>query len=314
MNKRLWLTWSLMGLVVAFLAACTATQATPSPRPSPSLRPSPSATPFRPSPTPLPLAARVNGTPIPLADFQAEWARFRAAQQRLGTEIAPQPLAEAQQRVLDDLIDRLLLAQGAREHGYTPPDDEALWAQAVRQAGGEQALRHFLDQMGYDRQAFLQAYRQTEAAAWMVRYLAAQVPEKAEQVHARQILVYNEQEAQKLAARLQHGEKFEDLAAAYDPIGRGDLGWFPRGYLLQPQVEEAAFALQPGQVSEIITTGLGYHIIKVEARGVRVLSPDARRALQMQAVQAWLRQRRSHSEIQRLLPTPSVEPQPTPTP
>ncbi len=295
MTKRRLLV--LLFALGALLAACQATATRPAATPSPS----PSLTPFQPSPTPIPLAAVVNGTPIPLAAFQAEYARFRAAEAEVGTKLAPQ---ESATRVLDDMIDRMLLAAAAYREGFQPPDDEALWQQAVQEAGGEDALQTFLQKQGYTRASFLQALRQAQAAAWMVQRIAAQVPTEAEQVHARQILVYNKQEAENILARLKQGEKFSALAAAYDPEGQGDLGWFPRGYLTQPAVEAAAFSLKVGQVSGIIETPLGYHIIQVEGREVRPLSPDARRKLQMAAVQAWLQQQRKNSTL-RILLTPS---------
>ncbi len=266
---------------------------------SPQPQPSATATPFQPSPTPVPLAATVNGTPIPLAMFQAEYARFSAAQAKVGTEMATPE--NTPQWVLNDLIDRMLLAEAAFLHGYQPPGEEALWAQAVEQAGSEEALMDFLSAQGYTREAFLQAYAQSEAAAWMVQQIAQTVPTEAEQVHARQIFVYNKQEAEKVLARLQHGEDFDDLAAAYDPEGHGDLGWFPKGYVTQKAIEDAAFALALGQVSDIVETPLGYHIVRVEAREERPLSHDALRRLQLRAVEDWLQKRRSESTIHILL-------------
>ncbi len=279
-------------------AACTQT-----PLAQPTATPSPSATPFQPSPTPIPLAAVVNGTPIPLAAYQAELARFQAGMAEVGTKLATPE--DAPQWVLDDLINRTLLAEAAYQQGFTPPDDATLWAQAVQEAGSEAALQDYLAHQGYTRESFLEALKQAQAAAWMVQHLAEQVPQQMEQVHVRQILVYNKQEAEAVLARLRHGEDFEALAAAYDPQGRGDLGWFPQGYLSQKALEEAAFALEPGQISDIIQTPLGYHIIRVEAREMHPLAPDVRRKLQLDAVQAWLQKRRAESHIQVLLtPTP----------
>jgi peptidyl-prolyl cis-trans isomerase SurA len=65
------------------------------------------------------------------------------------------------------------------------------------------------------------------------------------------------------------GEDFATLAKAYsqDPSANdgGDLGWFSRGTMV-PAFEDAAFALQPGQISEVIQTQYGYHIIKCTGR------------------------------------------------
>ena len=65
---------------------------------------------------------------------------------------------------------------------------------------------------------------------------------------------------------LEAGADFTELAYEYDPLTGGDLGWFPAGYLLQPDVETAAFSLQPGQYSGIIQTSYGYHIVYVIER------------------------------------------------
>jgi len=59
----------------------------------------------------VPLAATVNGEEITLAEYQDELKRYQA---EVGTELA----TEAEQRVLNELIDQLLLAQGAAEAGY----------------------------------------------------------------------------------------------------------------------------------------------------------------------------------------------------
>ena len=83
----------------------------------------------------------------------------------------------------------------------------------------------------------------------------------------------------------------------------GDLGWFPRGYLTQPEVEEAAFQLQPGEISPVIQSSIGYHILQVISREpARLISPDARRVLQHKALQDWLKTRMEGHKVEILLP------------
>jgi len=302
MPKRLFVVFVFL-LVALVAAACGGEQAKvpTATKPYPA---TPTLTALPPSPTAVPIAAVVNGTPIPLSEFQAEEARARAAASAVGTEIAPNP-SQIAKTVLADMVDTALLAQAAYANGYTPPDDEELWRQAVSEAGGEQALQDFLRKNGYTRQNFLRSLREQRAAAWMARQIASQVPKSAEQVHARQILVYNQEEAKAVLARLEHGEDFTKLAWQYDPYTGGDLGWFPRGYLTQKAIEDAAFKLQVGQVSGIIQTPLGYHIIKVEDRAIKPLDPLALQVLQHKALEDWLRRQRAKASIQIFVtPTP----------
>lgn len=271
-----------------------------------SLAPAATATPtgtptaIPPTPTPIPLAARVNGEAITLAEFQAELARFQAA----GVEPLPAEEALAGERVLQELIDQVLLAQAAREAGFTL-DEAAVQArrdELAARAGGEQALADWMATNGYTEETFRTALARGAAAAWMRDRIAETVPEAAEQAHARQILLRDSAEAAEIYAALQAGADFATLAASYDPVGLGDLGWFPRGYLLEPALEEAAFSLEPEAYSPVIETRLGFHILQViERRTNRPLDPEARLALQKKALQAWMADRRSQSEIEILL-------------
>jgi peptidyl-prolyl cis-trans isomerase C len=256
------------------------------------------ATPFQPSPTTEPLAAQVNGEPVSLVQFQAELARYQAAS---GTELATQD----QQRVLEAMIDQLLLAQAAAEAGNVL-DDAAVQArldQLSAEAGGQQALLDWLASHGYVLETFRQDLAQATSAAWMRDQIAASVPPAVEQVHARWLRFNNLEEAQQALAQVRAGADFAALAAEADPVAKGDLDWFPHGYLVDATLEEAAFILQPGEVSEVIESSLGFVLLQVIERDpARALTPDALRRLQSQAVQVWLEQRRAESSIQVYLP------------
>ena len=89
-----------------------------------------------------------------------------------------------------------------------------------------------------------------------------------QEVHARHVLVTTEAEAKEVADRLKKGEDFATIAKEKSKdtsVEGGDLGFFARGQMPKP-FEEAAFALDVGQISEPVQTQFGWHIIKVEAK------------------------------------------------
>ena len=128
--------------------------------------------------------------------------------------------------------------------------------------------------------------------------IVAEVPSTAEQVHVQQILLYNQDTAQSFLAQLRGGADFDELAFKADPLTRGDLGWVPRGYLLNAQIEEAAFGLEVGQHSDVIATEVGFHIIRILERDPnRPLSPDATLALQELALKKWIEEQRTQANV-----------------
>lgn len=134
--------------------------------------------------------------------------------------------------------------------------------------------------------------------------IIADVPTTAEQVHARHILVASEEEAQQVLDRLMTGDAFDVVAAevsidTYSAEAGGDLGWFPRG-AMAPEFEEAAFSTPPGQLSGIVASDFGYHIILVEEYDPdRELEPYFLTQRQNEAVGEWLQLQRETAEIVR---------------
>ena len=87
----------------------------------------------------------------------------------------------------------------------------------------------------------------------------------ANQIRCAHILVAKESDAKAILERINKGESFSKLAEENSIDGSrkhgGDLGFFGRGIMVK-QFETAAFALERGQVSGIVKTQFGYHIIK----------------------------------------------------
>lgn len=87
----------------------------------------------------------------------------------------------------------------------------------------------------------------------------------ANKIRCSHILVKNATIANEVMEKIKKGEDFGKLAAEYSIDGSrrrgGDLGFFGRGMMVKP-FEQAAFALEKGQISEPVKTQFGYHIIK----------------------------------------------------
>jgi len=104
---------------------------------------------------------------------------------------------------------------------------------------------------------------------------AAKAQPPAEEIHARHILLPTEEDAKAALARIKAGEDFAKVATelSKDPAGEGgNLGWFTKDRMV-PEFADAAFKLQPGQVSDPVKSQFGWHIIKVEERRMRTFPP-----------------------------------------
>lgn len=273
------------------LSACASfgTSNTPTPQ-------LPTSTPVPPTATPAPAAATVNGENITLAEFQAELARYKAAQTALGITVTEE---DANKNVLEDLIAQFLLAQAARKEKYelTEADLQSRIDVLAAQLGGTDVLTKWQSAHGYDDASFRIAMKRSAEAAWMRDKIIADVPVTMEQIHLRQILTYNEADARAALEELNAGSDFDEIAARFDPVTLGELGWVPRGYLLDAKADEAVFALQAGSYTDVIATDAGFHIFKALERGDHLLTPDALLTMQELAVRNWLAEKRKSSAI-----------------
>jgi parvulin-like peptidyl-prolyl isomerase len=247
------------------------------------------------------LALTVNGQAILLSVYERELARCQAGYAAVGVDTAPCPGA-----VTDSLVERAVIEQAATAAGLavTDAEVEAAWLQIADNLGGAGALETWLQTNQYTDDEFRLTLRADLLRAQMAEQIAA-VGDTAEQVHAREILVAAEATAQVVLGQVQAGADFASLALQYsrDLTSRaagGDLGWFPRGVLTVPEVEAAAFTLQPGETSDVIASRLGYHIVQVLERDPnRALDPAARQALQAAAYGDWLEAQLAQADVVR---------------
>ena len=251
-------------------------------------------TPVPPTPTPTaPLAATVNGQPIYLADYEKELARYAAAQPAA-------PTGDFQQQVLDALIERQLILQAATAAGITVTDEQIDQRLAETRAGFEAgAYEAFLQTNQWTEEEFRQTLAAEMITGEMVARVTTDVPQTMEQVRASYIQMDDGALAQAVLERARAGDDFAFLAEQNSVdrvtgVNGGDLGFFAPGGLLVPELEAAAFALEPGGISDLIAVPQPdgttvYYIVKVTERDPnRELTTDARVQLLQAAFEAWL--------------------------
>jgi parvulin-like peptidyl-prolyl isomerase len=209
------------------------------------------------------------------------------------------------------MIEMVLLEQAAIAAGVTVTDQEVDdIVQADIAASGEQAFQDWLAANAMTQQEYWDASRQELLVRRAQMQIPAELPETAEHVHARHILVNTQEEAEAILAQLQEGADFATLAQTYsqDVTTRdrgGDLGFFPRGLLLAPELEEVAFSLAPGQISGVIHSELlGYHIVQVLEREERSISEQDKEMIianQREIVRRWREQLWAAASIERYI-------------
>jgi len=132
-----------------------------------------------------------------------------------------------------------------------------------------------------------------------------EVPEEAEHVHLHFIPLDSEEKAFEVSARLKNGEDFAALAEEFSIFeeikeARGDIGWVPRG--VYPELDEVAFELGAGNVSEPIPTAQGYYIVKVsETAESRPVEDAYLEILADRQFEKWLQKEREASIIKEYL-------------
>jgi parvulin-like peptidyl-prolyl isomerase len=270
-------------------------------------------TPEPPTPTPEPpLAARVNGQPILLETYERELARYEQALAELGLEKDEQVYRE---EVLQALVERALIMQAAEREGIViTPEMVTERIEELREAAGEPGnFEAWLEANQWTEDEFREALAQEMVTEAMVTAVTADVPQAVEQVRARYIQVDSAELAQSLLAEVEAGANFATLASLHSldqitaPNG-GDLDFFVRGSLLVPEVEDAAFALQPGETSDVIAASSNsqpvYYLVQTIERDLqRPLTDNMRYNLLQQRFETWLGQLWSEASIERFIDT-----------
>jgi parvulin-like peptidyl-prolyl isomerase len=264
----------------------------------------------QPTPTEIPrLVAKVNDEPITVEAFNTEVLRY-LGDVSPDSDIGKQQIEQLKPLVLRELIQRVLIRQEAERQGIAISeqqiDDEI--GIAKQRLGDDAAYDAWLTKNRLSADDARAVVRQELTVGALRDRVLSGVPREAEHVRAYHVVVATEQEAQLIERKLGAGGKIGPIARAQsiDASTRGDdgdLGWFAFGTetILWPEVEAAAFALQPGETSPIVRSPIGFHLIRVTARETRPLGESELLALQRRALEQWMAGLEQAARIERFI-------------
>ncbi len=250
-----------------------------------------------------------------------------------GHEIVGDQLKKLEKNVLDQLIATEVLYEAAKDAGIKAADkdldkqmgdiksrfkteeafNKALTSQKMTFDELKSEVRKNMTIHNYVEAKIINGVKVSEADAQKYYNDNKDKFKNPEMVRARHIILMMDTKAdekvkaetrkkmEEIQAKLKGGAKFEDLAKEYSQDGSkskgGDLGFFPKGAMVK-EFEDVVFNMKPGEVSGIVTTQFGLHLIKFEEKKpagtsqfsevkdtvVRVLEGDAKRAKVTQAI------------------------------
>jgi len=165
----------------------------------------------------------------------------------------------------------------------------------------QEDLKAFLKDTGLSMADLRALFRDLLYREKFLEILAEDVPKEEEQVWVRHILVPEEEVAKELLERLQKGESWFQLAQEYSEdrstaAQGGDLGWIARGDTVKP-FEDVAFALEVGEISGVVATPYGWHILQVLGKEVRPLRDDQIQARIQERYESWLAEAKAQADI-----------------
>jgi len=205
-----------------------------------------------PAPSPDKIVATVNGAPIKESDLVI-------AEQDIGSQLQSVPEASRRDYLIRFMADLKLGAQAAEQSKLQDAPDFA------------QRVEYFRDKILLDDLMLKEGAKADTPEARKKLYdetVSKLAPET--ELHARHILVADEATAKQVAERAKKGEDFLALSKEFskDPgsaADGGDLGWFTKDKMVK-EFSDAAFKLEPGQISDPVKSQFGWHIIKVEEK------------------------------------------------
>lgn len=243
--------------------------------------------------------ATVNGKPIAQKDYDREMKKINMRYEKTGQQIPAEEKKKIESAIVDDLITREVLFQESEKQGIKVDGKEVdqQYNMILERYPDKKKFQELLTQWNFTEDEIKSEIERSTAVQKLIKTTVADKitvadndikkfyddnPEKfksPEEVKASHILVKFDpktaDKAQKEAAkkkieavkeRLKKGEDFAAVAKEISDCpskkNGGDLGFITKGQMVKP-FEDATFALKKDEMSDIVETQFGYHIIKV---------------------------------------------------
>ncbi|MBU1027251.1 MAG: peptidylprolyl isomerase [Candidatus Margulisbacteria bacterium] len=260
--------------------------------------------------------AKVNGVKVDPERYREILRRLIA---QFGGQVGLQDFAFVQNMALEQAIDfTLMLNEAKKKVKVSGREVEMVLDNIVKQEnlGSRQNLENTLKRSGLTMGRFKKMVKNEMLVQKLARKIQEGVtvtPDDLREIRASHILVTSETQAREIIERLNKGENFSYLAKQYskDPgsgAKGGDLGFFTTGMMVKP-FEEVAFKLKVGELSDVVPTQFGYHVIKVtdsRLRKVEGEEKDIEKAVLAQkrnnAYRRWMGELKSNAKVEILSP------------
>lgn len=242
------------------------------------------------------VVARVNDEDITQEEFDVEFEIYRESYERqLGedalTRVEPDGRTletVIKQGVLETLIVERLIKQDSIAKNLTVTDEELneRMEELIVSLGGESEFNDFLESNSMSKEYFTNYTRNdilfNKHSEDFINNLEISHEEGKKYfnenkedlivLRASHILLSTEEDGMRVLKALENGESFEELAIteskdSTSAVNGGDLGYIVKGkYAAVPEFDKAVFELEVGEISDLIKTEVGYHIIRLDDR------------------------------------------------
>ncbi|MDH5757532.1 MAG: peptidylprolyl isomerase [Nitrospinota bacterium] len=250
------------------------------------------------------IIAEIDGKPLPKDDYVKELKVFQEMVKKNNQPIGQEHTQQIMDQILTKIVDGHVLLEKAKKEGITvDPADAASSLEKMRAGFGDEArFKDFMDSRGFTEESLMNEMKKgmqiralldqdvvgkvavTEGDAMQFYNGNPEKFESKERVHASHILAManNPQDAEQdktakakaeaILKKLKGGADFAETAKAEsDDKGSGanggDLGFFAQADMV-PEFGEKAFSMNPGELSDLVKTQFGYHIILVHEKKV----------------------------------------------